>query len=196
MIKKITLVAAVVLFAIAANAQIKVNAGAGLLFPTGDFGDVAKTGFGVNIGGKYMLNEKMAVGFAVGYNSLAASDDIVDAFKFLAGTDDVDMKYTIIPVVGSFSYFFKTDGFKPYAGLDLGIYTANVKLEIDGEDVTDDAGLDGETKLGFAPTLGFEYSFSDKLALDVNAKYNYIMTEDNATTAFGINVGVVFTLGN
>jgi outer membrane protein W len=192
MIKKIALFAVAALLAVGASAQIKVNVSGGLFKPTGDFGDVAKMGFGGNVGGKYMLNEKMAVGASVGYYVASGSDDVIDLYKFLSGSNDVKVNFTIIPIVGNFSYYFMTDGFKPYAGLDLGFYSAKGKLEIDGTDYTKEAGLEGETKLGLAPVVGFEYAFSDKLALDVNAKYNYIMTEEDATTAFGLNVGVVF----
>ena len=171
MIKKIALFAVVALMAVSASAQIKVNVGGGLLFPMGDFGDAAKTGFGANVGGKYMLNEKMAVGLNIGY--------------FMMGEKVDGMKISIIPVSGSFTYYFGDGGLKPYASAELGYYTA--KTKIDALDVDD-----SESDFGFAPVLGVEYALSDKLTLDANAKYHYINTEDEATKAFGINVGLVF----
>ena len=172
MIKKIALFAVVALMAVSASAQIKVNVGGGLLFPMGDFGDAAKTGFGANVGGKYMLNEKMAVGLNVGY--------------FMMGEKFDGLKISVIPVSGSFSYYFGEGAFKPYASAELGYYTTKVKIDALDMD-------ESESDLGFAPVFGVEYALSDKLALDVNAKYHYIMTEDEATTAFGINVGVLFS---
>lgn len=173
MIKKIALFAVAAFFAVSASAQIKVNVGGGLLFPTGDFADVAKMGFGANVGGKYMLNEKMAVGANIGY--------------FMMGEELDGVKISIMPITGNFTYFFGGEGFKPYVGADLGFYMSKVKYD-------DSFGMDDESEsdLGFAPVVGFEYGLSDKLTLDVNAKYHYINTEDDATKAFGINVGVVF----
>lgn len=178
MIKKITLAVAVVLFAFVANAQIKINAGAGLVLPMGTFGDAYKMGFGGYVGGKYMLNDNMAVGATIGFASLKPTSD----YETLFGDD---IKYTLIPVAANFTYYFGTEGFKPYAGVDLGYYVMKAKI----------MGISVSTnEIGFAPTLGFEYSFSDKLGLDVNAKYHYIMTEGDASTAVGVNVGIVYNL--
>ncbi len=173
MIKKITLAVAVVLFAFVANAQIKLMGGASLLSPMGDAADMFKLSYGFNVGGKYMLNDKMAVGANIGYIMMQPKEKI-DGVTF-----------SMMPIAGSFTYYFGTEGFKPYAGVDLGYYTT--KISGGGMSVS-------ESDLGFAPTVGFEYGFSDKLGLDVNAKYHYIMTEGDATTALGINIGVYYNL--
>jgi len=175
MIKKISLFAAVIFMAITANAQIKLIGGVGLAMPMGDFADVAKTGFGINVGGKYMLNEKMAVGANLGY--------------FMMGEEIDGVKISVMPIMGSFTYYFGSEGFKPYAGVDLGFYSSKAKYD-------DNLGMDddSETDFGFAPTVGFEYGFSDNLALDVNAKYNYINSDPDAQSFIGINVGIVYTL--
>lgn len=182
MIKKIALFAVAALLAVGASAQIKVNVGGGLALPMGDFGDGFKMGYGVNVGGKYMLNEKMAVGAGLGYFMFKPKEEA-------AG---VDSKFTIMPISGNFTYYFSTEGFKPYAGADLGLYMWKSKTEGEVLGIPFEVELDGND-IGFAPMVGFEYGFSDKLALDVNAKYNYIMTEEEATSYVGINVGVSYS---
>jgi len=172
MIKKITLFAAAILLVISANAQIKLIGGVGLAMPMGDFADVAKTGIGINIGGKYMLNEKMAVGANFGYFKMGEKVD--------------GMKISLMPIMGSFTYYFGNDKMKPYVGADLGFYS--VKVDIEG------LGDNSETDFGFAPTVGIEYGINDKFSLDVNAKYNYINSDPDAQSFIGINVGIVYNL--
>jgi outer membrane protein W len=60
------------------------------------------------------------------------------------------------------------------------------------------------TKIGFAPFVGFEYSFSESLALNMNVKYNCILdgtvkkddlTKKAMASTVGINLGVVYSFG-
>ena len=178
--KKLLVAVALVMFAFSANAQLKIGVGGGVALPMGDFGDGFKMGFGGGVAGKYMLNEKLALGLNLGYYSFTAKDE--------AGGSDV--KFSVMPITALVNYYFATEGFKPYVGADLGFYACKSKVSVLGMDVSATA-----TKLGFAPTLGFEYGFSDKMGLDVNAKYHYITTEGSSTSYVGINLGLVFTLG-
>jgi outer membrane protein W len=174
MIKKITLLAAIVLFAFGANAQIKVVAGGALALPTGDWGKMFKTSYGINVGAKYTLTDQIAAGVNIGY--------LMYQFKEDAGGET----FTSIPVTVTGTYYLATEGFKPYVGADLGYYLFRSKY--DGETY--------KTKyIGFAPTVGFEYSFSDKIGVDVNAKYNYVSTPGKAATYLGINFGLIYTIG-
>jgi outer membrane protein W len=177
---KISAICALVLCSFTANAQIKVGAGLGIALPMGDFGDMAKMGFGGGVSGKYMLNDNMALGLGVGFYSFSPKNSI----------SGYDVKYSIMPIAASFTYYFATEGFKPYAGADLGFYSFKTKVTYSGASASTSV-----SKLGFAPTVGFEYGLSDALALDVNAKYNYITTEGSALTYVGVNVGLVYSLG-
>lgn len=175
---KILAICALVLISFTANAQLKLGVGGGIALPMGDFGDAVKTGFGVNVGGKYMLNDNMALGLDLGYHMFSAKEEV----------DGYDLKFSVIPIAPSFTYYFATEGFKPYAGVNVGFYMGKTKVEYEGVSMSTT-----ETKLGFAPILGFEYALGEKMGLDVNAKYNYI-TSDPSTTYLGINVGLVFGL--
>lgn len=166
----------------AANAQIKLGGNLSLVVPMGDFlgKDYANMGmgFGLGVTGTYMLNDNMGVGAGLGYN-------------VMSNKDDSKGKLSIVPIVGNFTYYFATEGIKPYAGLDLGIYM--MKTSYDGTEIN------SLNKIGFAPTVGAEYDLSDILALNANIKYNYIMgdkdkTADKAVTPLSVNVGVVYTL--
>lgn len=172
---KILAICALVLISVTANAQMKLGVGGGLALPMGDYGDALKMGFGVNVGGKYMLNDNMALGIDLGYHMFTAKDE----------ADGSDVKFSVIPIAPSFTYYFATEGFKPYAGANVGFYMTKWKVG----DASETA-----SKIGFAPVLGFEYALGEKMGLDVNAKYNYIATEGTACTYLGINVGLVFGL--
>lgn len=201
---KLAAVAALCLASVAASAQIKVGANAGAFIPMGTFGDMAGTGFGGGLSGKYMLNDNMAVGLNAGYYTFGEKDLIIAKYKM-----------SIIPVAANFTYYFGEGSFKPYAGLDLGMYMVKTDVTIETSGLSDlfsdlsdlsdtdtsssDASSsdtnDSQTKIGFAPVVGCEYNFTDALGLDVNAKYHYIMTEGDASTGLAINLGLVYSFG-
>jgi hypothetical protein len=89
-------------FSFSANAQFHGGATLGLQAPIGDFGDGANMGFGINLNGKYMFKENMAVGLNLGYNRF--------------GAEISDVSFSMIPVTGLFEYHFGGDAIKPYVG--------------------------------------------------------------------------------
>lgn len=175
-----------------AKAQIKIGASLGAAVPMGDFSDGANTGLGGSLTGKYLINKNMGVGLNVGFYSFGEKTD--------------GFKNKLTPVSGSFTYYFNsnTGNFKPYVGADLGFYTWKYDYETYEYVYTttypyyatvSNSISDSETKIGIASTVGFEYSFNDQLALDVNAKYHYVATSGDALTMFGINAGIAYNLG-
>jgi opacity protein-like surface antigen len=173
--KKTLLIAAMLLVFGVTQAQIHVGATIGPQFPLGDFGDAAKAGFGLNVAGKYMLNENMAVGLNLGYTRF--------------GTGVEDFSYSMIPVTGLFEYHFGTGNIKPYAGADLGLYSFGVKFKIG-----DESSSDSKMYFGFAPTVGALYGLSDKLSLCANLKFNCVLSEGDASTWLGLNVGAIIKI--
>lgn len=167
-----TLLALVMTFlTFSATAQISVGASVGAQLPMGDFGDVFNTGFGINGVAKYDVNENIKVGLNIGYNSF--------------GSDIDDVSASLIPITGLFEYYLPMEGLKPYVGADLGFY--NIKLEVLG-------GSDSETHIGFAPTAGVLYDFTEQLSFVANLKYNFIDTDNDNITYLGVNLGLVYKL--
>jgi outer membrane protein W len=158
-----------------ANAQIQIGASGGINKILGDAGEFYKMGFGGGLDARYFINPKLAVGLNFSY--LMHGWDVEGA----------DASFNLMPISLTGSYFFSEEGFKPYAGLGLGMYMNSVSGGGESES--------GDSKIGFAPMAGFQYMFNDNLGLDVNLKYHYIMTEEEATTAFGANVGLVYNIG-
>ncbi len=184
--KKLLLSLAAVAMGFAASAQIGVGLSGGFNLPMGDFGDKDKggfkSGFGVGVHGRYALNDNMQVGLNTGY------------YSWTNATLD-KVTFRIIPIAGVFDYYFMTEGFKPYAGLDVGFYLGQAAL--DGK--TDN--IDAVNKFGLAPHLGAAYGVSDNLDIFGNVAYNMIFAKDDDTgqsdiNYIGINVGIMYKIGN
>jgi len=172
-------------------AQFKIGLDIGAQLPMGDFGKIYKMGFGGELNAKYMINENIGVGLGAGYYTFGAKDELLNALIDEYGADKMNDNFSIIPVVGKFSYYFGQNAFKPYLGVDVGLYMLRESIsgEVDGES---DSSSDSSSKFGFAPVLGFEYTLTKNLGLDVNVKYNYILTDIKATTTVGISAGIVY----
>lgn len=166
-------------------AQIKVGATAGLALPMGDFGDGWKMGFGGGVEGKYFLSDNLALGASLGYYAFSAKDVDID----LKSEDASDPSFSVMPILATVDYFFANEGFKPFVGAGVGLFSMKSKVYVpffgDVEATS--------SELGVAPTVGFLYGISDKLDFNLNAKYNMIFTEGSSTTYLGVNAGVLFS---
>ena len=146
--------------------------------PTGDFGDVYKTGFGGTVTGRYGINERLNVGLNLGGQFFKADKDKVF---------NQDVKFRIVPITALVEYNILTGDLKPYVGMDLGLYNARV-------DVGD--ANDSDTKFGVAPTAGLNYAVMDNLDLNFNFKYHVVFTEDKSTTFVALGLGVIYYIGD
>ncbi len=183
-----------------ANAQISVGLTVGAGIPMGDMADKAKadlgTGFGGTLQGRYHLNDNMAFGVNIGYYSFKPNN-IPAGFTASA---------PVLPISLAFDYYFMDEGFKPYAGLELGFVNATYKMSGLGADISASKG-----GLMFAPVVGAAYGVSDNLDILLNFKYVYGMTAGTVnatvlgttvpvdienTTYVGINLGVQMKFGN
>ena len=152
------------------KAQMSVTANLGLInFPSAFEGGESYSEVGINIAGKYNLSEKLRAGLNLGY--------------FFKGEDS----YTLftMPITGLVEYSLSTNAFSPYLGADLGFYRTGISG--DGASIS-------STNFGLAPVAGFNYALSDKMSLNANFKYHYIMTDGESTGAIGLNAGLTFNL--
>jgi len=167
------------LFSFTANAQISGGATLGLQAPMGDFADAANMGVGINLFGKYMLSENMAVGANLGYNRFGGEE-----WNF--GDGDYDVSYSMIPITGLFEYHFGGDAIKPYVGADLGMYSFGARVKYAGESESD-----SDLYFGLAPVAGILYDLNESLKLCANIKLHNIFAEGESLSWIGINAGVV-----
>lgn len=163
------------LFAMHSQAQIQGGVTVGAQLPMGDFGDAYNPGIGFHVQGKYLVNESIGVGLNVGYNYF--------------GSDVENTSSGMLPITALLEYHFGTGDIKPYLGADVGLYNFSFKTKVLDEEISD-----SEMYFGFAPTGGVLYSLSDMLSLCANAKYNYVLSEDDATSWLGVNAGIIISL--
>ncbi|MDR1729134.1 MAG: porin family protein [Prevotellaceae bacterium] len=167
--------------AVSVNAQWKAGADLGIQIPIGTFGDAYNLGVGGTVAGEYLVTESIGAGLQLGYFSFGG--------KEIMGIETGSM--SVVPITATGKYYFLREGFKPYAGLDLGFYV----LSFESPDLFGLGSITvSETKFGLAPVLGLQYEFSDNWALDGNLKYNYVTASGDALSTFGINVGIVYTI--
>ncbi|NLL28183.1 MAG: outer membrane beta-barrel protein [Bacteroidales bacterium] len=160
-----------------AYSQLQLGAQLGPQIPIGDLGDAFNTSFGLNVSGKYFIQDNMAVGLNLG--------------KHWFGTGSSNASFSSMPVTGLFEYYFGSSDFKPYVGMDLGLYIARGKVSWGGSSYAS-----SEAYFGFAPKLGFAYYISyisNNIAVTVDAKFHF-MTSDPMTEYIGINFGIALDL--
>jgi len=181
--KKISLLIVAFIGLIVFNTQAQIHLGGtiGLQIPTGDMADGMKTGFGLDLLGKYYLNDNIAIGLDVGWARFGVED--------MGFEEDIDASGAFVPLTALVEYHFGTGKVKPFIGADLGLYIFKVKASYQGVSAST-----SESYFGFAPVGGIEYDIKDNLAFTANLKYNYIMIEDSNGSYLGINAGVIFKL--
>jgi len=165
-----------------------------------NFKNSYKIGFGGGLNAKYMVNKNIGVGLGAGYYTFGAKSEHLNELKNelidengVGNIDNIKDNFAIIPIVGKFSYYFGQNAFKPYVGVDLGLYMLRESLnaESDGQSGSNSSSTN---KFGFAPVIGFEYALSNNLGLDVNVKYHEIFSDgSNGISSLGVNVGLVYS---
>ena len=193
--KKIISIAFVILliigFTSATKAQISVGAKLGVAMPVGSFAQGYNMGFGGYATVAYSLNNKMDLGFNMGFY----------AFK---GTDfpaNKNPSTRIIPIFADFKYFLNTEGFRPYVGAGAGVYLVynsytspfTPAVIVGGamlapEKLQQDISSNSK-KFGVSPTVGFW--LGDGLQYGASVTYNIIFSD---ASHIGINIGIIYTL--
>ena len=152
-------------------------------------------GFGAT--GKYSVNDNIAVGANLHYNSFAGTqfnDPYYNAYyRNHAG---------IFALTGLCEYYFSTDKLKPLAGADLGLYFWNTKFYYYGHYWVNPAGHPvygydywpaSGVAFGFAPYGGATYDVSDNITLSANLKFNIMFT--SGLNYIGLNFGGFYKFG-
>lgn len=201
-----------------ANAQISLGltggfaTGMDLANPISGSSDPKKlmsdNGFGGGLTGRYWLNDKMAVGLNVSYFSFGVKDV----------PSGITSSYSIMPISLAFDYYFMDEGFKPFAGLEVGYLSCSwlAKYPADYKGAGNSA-FDvsyANNGLFLAPVVGAAYGLNDNFDIILNAKYvlglnggkqdlKYSLSgipsdkiDAIASSFVNINLGVSYKFGN
>jgi len=155
----------------------------------------ATGGFSLGIHGRYFINDNIAAGLNIGYSFLGAQQF---AGANAAGT------ISVMPIMAAIDYYFSTEKFKPFAGLELGFI--HTKASIPAGFLTYTGTGNG---FAFAPVVGVQYDLTDNIGVLFNAKYMVGMNEHKwdgntngtdvgvaPTSYIGYNLGVNFIFDN
>jgi outer membrane protein W len=168
---------------VAASAQGNLGISGGVLFPTEDG---VKTGFGGTVSGEYLISPNIGLGVNVGYYIFGNVDVIMVDESVTIGS----VTPYLIPTFLTGKYYFLTENIKPYAGVDIGLYTEGVRATTAGITVSVSKSF-----FGLAPVAGVQLKLSDVMALDINAKYTSLFYKGESTGYPGFNVGLVYSFG-
>ena len=147
----------------ARNSQMTLGLDFGLLNPKG----VSNTQYGASIACKYSLDN-----FRLGINAGYYYNDTL-SFSQVSFT---------IPIVASLEYSFVDGDISPYVGIDLGYYLIGYHNNRIGTEIN--GGF------GFAPNFGLNYHLSDKIMINCNFKYNYLLSSVENLSMIGVNIGI------
>lgn len=121
-------------------------------------------GFGGGLTGRYWLKDNMAVGLNISYFSFGVKDV----------PSGQTATYSIMPIALAFDYYFMTEGFKPFAGLEVGYancYYLN-KVASSGSFPAYDVSFNNNG-LFLAPVIGASYEVTDYIDIILNSKYMF-----------------------
>ncbi|KAF0141517.1 MAG: hypothetical protein FD122_1509 [Stygiobacter sp.] len=222
--KKAHYIIIVLLFSVTLlTAQTKLGLGVSgsYLNPTGDFGDVYKSGFGGTANLTYDLSDNFQLSAIAGYSQFSFNNEkyneLLSAFFSSFGTEvkvDIQSKLKIIPLMIGGKYFFSSSNFRPYSELNLGLHLVSVdasSIKVNGETLNAVAEQSKST-LGWGLGVGFLYKVAPKVNIDINGKicgnglevgtsmsssssgYSESQSSNSTVTFFSVSAGLMFEL--
>jgi hypothetical protein len=166
--------------AVAASGEFVMGAQGGITVPTGDFGDVANSGFNAGVYGDYGIANNCTIGASAVYHGFSGSDEWID---FL-GVDDAS--FSLVQVTAHGRYWFPTGGqVMPFLTVGGGLYNFGAKAEL-GDEEADDSESNGGIYGGF----GLDFRASPMWTIGVEGTYHNVFTEDESTNVFGVSARI------
>jgi opacity protein-like surface antigen len=162
----------------------------GASMPTGDYGELASTGW--NFGGQadYWMNSQWGFGADIAYHANSATDDVNTALDLV--DPGSEMTFSTMQFGVHSTYMIPTQGGTMFPYLQGGAGSYNVKAKIDGGALP--AVEDSENKFGFNMGAGVDFRASPTVNLGVNGTYHYISADPSALNWFGVEGRVTFKI--
>lgn len=188
--KQLLLCALLTLFACgsarAATGDFWFGLSAGISGPSGDFSDIASTGFHGILTGTYMVTPVFGIGADIGYHGWNADDDVTPL--------GADASINAIQGTVHGTFRFQTTGKAvPYLQGGLGLYRYKEKAE-GSLDPFEDFEF-SETDFGFNLGGGVNFALSPMYEVGLGAAYHSISTEDFSTHFFTVGVNLMWGMG-
>lgn len=193
--KKLFAIISVLLIAVSLNAQGKfaVSVNGDVALPMGNFGDLAKTGFGGLVAGVYNATPNIQVTLKSGY--LTWSTETPASIQAAASSVN-EGTLTSIPVLVGARYVAGKGKLKPYGAAELGMHFTSTEVPSvtlpTGQSVG--GGTTTDSNFGFGFGGGVYYEVAKTVDLELNAQYNIISTSGNSSGFINVGVGALFHL--
>ncbi len=207
-------VAILIILVTALNAQsnIKINVMGDLNMPADEMESFFEIGYGASAGIAYKISDSWDLGASFGYTKWEVKNDYYSKLATEAMGEtvnvEVDMPYTVIPVMLDAYYYFSRENFQPYLLFSLGVHFAKTEIntmEINGKKVILDK-TESNTVAGYKFGGGFLYDLSSTIAINLSASmvgngleieqesFDGEPLENVTTTFFNIGLGVSISL--
>ncbi len=193
MMKKTMLLSLVAAVALAGGAQaqalptspLSVDVRAGAAIPTGDFGDIAETGFTVGGDLAFMFTPVLSAYVGGSYSSFGASDEFQEAIEELTGGQLDDISYNLYGLDAGLKATFAAGGFTPYLRGGLVYYTAELG---GGDDLGEDVEDENDYEAGFEVGGGLAFPLGPRISVTPEVTYTGIDDLNFVRAQIGLNI--------
>lgn len=175
----------------------------GVAIPSGDMGDIYKTGVGGSVTFVLPLPIPVELSASVGYYSFKFNNDyFATQLKQATGatpTVDVDAPLNLIPLTVNARYYMTPVGIRPYGEVNLGLGIASMKnvfLQGSGNSMSIKTEDKSETKQYLAAGVGVLIGVGIVADIDVNIRYALMGQEFSQMTASGNSVSYSSSTGS
>jgi outer membrane protein W len=153
--------------------QMSIGGGLGLLTPMGQ--NSGSNQFGLNLMGRYEINDDLYMGVNIGYYQKSNNQTVL-------GTTFKSSVFSL-PVSLTGQYLFLRDDFRPYISADLGLFTMGARFN---------GASSSASYLSIAPGTGARYALNKELSLDFSVRYNILFISNNTTGILATNIGLLY----
>jgi len=168
-----------------------VSGGAG--FPTGDYSNVANTGWHLGVTGTHMVDDQWGIGADLAYMAWGGSTDLNNAAQTAFGPGS-KFNWSAIQATahGVMAIPTKTAA-KPYAKAGVGLYSMDLKLSSPSGDVST-----SKSKVGFNVGAGMNFPSNNSTRWGVEATYHIVPTGNDYgsdVNFFSLGVNLMWGVG-
>ncbi|MBN8545828.1 MAG: hypothetical protein J0L60_06810 [Ignavibacteria bacterium] len=175
----------------------------GVAIPSGDMGDIYKTGVGGSVTFVLPLPIPVELSASIGYYSFKFNNDyFATQLKTYTGSTpvvDVDAPLNLIPLTVNARYYMTPIGIRPYGEVNVGIGIASLKnvfLQGSGNSMSIKTEDKSETKQYLAAGVGVLIGVGIVADIDVNIRYALLGQEFSQMTTTGNTVSYSSSSGS
>jgi len=139
------------------------------------FADVASSGFQIAFTGRWFYNERLSLGWDVGWQFQDGNEEFWDVNNF----GNVTSNYNSLHLLAEGNYYFSHNEIKPYCGINFGAFMLFNTMTFDSAYSGTDADASvsykaKQWKPGFKPQAGLLIDLSKHAVLDMKAGFVFI----------------------